>query len=207
MALSLAAIPEHEEMVSHILAAYENATKEELAEGIAWYDEAQVLAANIAAGTDYTTSQIAAVIAVISPRLAWSKNTVYPAFIVDYHARGFRAVEEWRAGDKGMSVTHQRRRAAVAILDGDDPFKHLGIKTGNFFLNIMGDPDAVTVDSWATKVALGNPYVEENPGDAAYRKISDAYQDAAKRAGLSARAMQAATWVHYRNAYGDGKAR
>lgn len=200
MSIPVKALPTHDVMVANILDVYERASKEDLAEGLAWYNDALRLAQSLSAGTEYTTEQMVGVIAVISPRLNWDKNSIYPSHIVSYHTGGNREVETWRESpEKGMSCTYKRRRQAMAILDGDDPMLYLGQKTSSFYLNILGDESAVTVDSWAVRVAFNDPTLQGNPGGPAYQKIADAYRDAADRVGIAPRDLQAAVWVAFRN--------
>lgn len=204
MSIAIKALPCHEEMVSNILKVYADANPSDVAEGLEWYAQANRLAQSLAAGTSYTIEQTAGIIAAISPRLHWSKNTIYPAHILRYHASANRNVETWRAGEQGMSVTYKRREDALRILDGADPAEILGQKTWAFYCNILGDSEEVTVDVWATKIVMGDPNLYDSPSRPAYSRIADAYRDAADAIGISPRALQAATWVAYRKLYGYG---
>jgi hypothetical protein len=73
-----------------------------------------------------------------------------------------------------------------------------GPKVRAFYSNIMGDTDAVTVDTWAVRVATGRTgkHAEWTIGTKRrYAAVADAYRRAAVILGVDPRTVQAATWV------------
>lgn len=198
MNLTLRDLPEHTRMKRNILAIYDAAREEHVAEGKIWYQGALETARNIAVGTPYTTEQIVGIMAIISGKLYWYHNEVYPRYIVDNYSKGI-PVTEWKTPEgKGLYVTMKVREQCVAILEGEDPRVFLGQKTAAFFANILGNQDVVTVDRWAMRVAVLDEKVK-SATRAASRKIGEAYMEAAMARATTPGACQATAWIAYRN--------
>ncbi len=74
-------------------------------------------------------------------------------------------------------------------------------KTWAFFQNIA-NPDSVdvTVDIWAERVAYDNPEFKTTGGasGARYRKVANAYIEAAAELDMDVAALQAITWISMR---------
>lgn len=186
----------------HILATYRNATSAERAEGRRWYDDARALAANLAHTPDHrpgvTLAQSAGVIAALSPLTPWNRNKELALLAVTNH--------------KASQTLGNSVRAADAILNGSDPLTVLkGDKVRNFYLSILGDSDAVTIDRHALEVYQGRRYRDaDRPavGKRLYREASEAYRRAARTLNrtdpdaahdpLTASQLQAITWVAWR---------
>lgn len=172
--------------VANILNVLNQASDAEYIAGTYWYREANELALDLA-GTG-GVKMAAGVIAALSPRMPWGRNKelAVRAF-ADGHA----------SGTLGNSV-----RAADRILAGEDPLDVLkGDKVRSFYLNIMGDTDAVTVDRHALEVYLGKRFADKDRpsiGKRLYREASDAYREAADIAGDTPRDVQAITWLVWR---------
>lgn len=187
---TLAALPNHVDMVANITALYDGATPEQMRQGLTWYDDAREYAAALAAGTDYTIEQCAGVIAALSPQAPWAVNKLWAARIIEWHHNGAE-------GDAPKASTGANRAKAVRILDGEPVLDILGgVKVRAFFLNIMGAASVVTVDLWAYYCATGrklanNEYVSK----AANGPIQRAFFDAAAARLVSPAAMQAVVWV------------
>jgi hypothetical protein len=96
---------------------------------------------------------------------------------------------------------------AAAILNGARPLDVLGgYKVRSFYRNITGDTEAVTVDVWAHRAALGDITLHANRSSSLlrngkrYRAIANAYRQVAPDYGLRPSEFQAATWVAVRGA-------
>jgi hypothetical protein len=180
--------------VANILNVLNQATDAEIEAGRNWYREANELAWNLSTHGD--VSSPAGVIAALSPRMPWGRNKelAVRAF-ADGHA----------SGTLGNSV-----RAANRILAGEDPLDVLkGDKVRSFYLNILGDTDAVTVDRHALEVYLGKRFADKDRpsvGKRLYREASDAYRTAAAEAArpLTPRDLQAITWLVWRRIHLTG---
>ena len=183
------------DMLSNILTAYDNATAADANEGTAWYADARAFAAGLAAGTLLTVEHAAGVIAALSPRVRWNTNKFAAATIVD-------AAQNGRSEPTVAGLTKNRAKAWVIAL-GRMPLDVLGgQKVRAFYANILGDEDAVTVDVWAARVALGPDATDRIPARQ-YVAIADAYRLAADMRGVSPMVMQATTWVYIRRIAGE----
>jgi hypothetical protein len=118
-------------------------------------------------------------------------------------------------GDSEPPAVHTRTMRAQAwrIAQGERPLDVLnGPKVRAFYANITGNLSAVTVDTWAARVAEGDwrpnpmahlrahaPYAATDaPQGRRYALIADAYREAAALLGHAPRDVQAAVWVHVR---------
>jgi hypothetical protein len=66
-----------------------------------------------------------------------------------------------------------------------------GNKVGNFAKNILGDPDAVTVDRWMARIFFGKDSVKETQ----YEFVKAWITKEARKHGVSPRDYQAALWT------------
>jgi hypothetical protein len=184
-------------MASRITHLYREATPEEVRAGTEWYATAHALAAELLPGD---VSRAAAIIAVLSPRQAWGRNA----------ALARQAVE---TGDgASLPVMHDQRRKVMRLLHGEDPDAVVsGPKVRSFWQTIadpLGTHDAV-IDRHALAVARG----ERLAGDALritpteYRETVMAYALAADALGHSPHAVQAVTWLRWRNVHAHPIAR
>lgn len=186
--LTKKALPDHEEMVARVLAVYDGATKEDVLQGTVWYEDAEEVARDIAAGTSFSVEQIAGVLSAVSPRMPWGRNKTVAREIVRRYKAGAH-------GDFSGLGIGANIRLAVKILQGASPESVLKNKRLAFYRNIAGDPNAVTVDVWGTRIVAGPDY--DSPGNC-YDAVVNAYAEAAEVVQLPARIMQAVVWVTYR---------
>lgn len=141
-----------------------------------WYDDAQVIAHDIAARLNTTLEVGACIISAFSPRQSWARNIVLAQAFAD--------------GKDTPGLSLSRDNAIRSLADGFDALK--GAKTNAFARAIAGDADAVVVDSWMCKAAgIGRDY----PSAVQYRRISEAITVLARRHGVSPRTMQALIWI------------
>jgi hypothetical protein len=86
---------------------------------------------------------------------------------------------------------------AQSAIDSDAPLSTVkGNKTKAFAANLLGDTEAVTVDVWAIRTALGHTVRgDEVKYAGVYDAIADAYRAAALVLGVSAPSVQAVCWV------------
>jgi len=181
------------------------ATDRQRAEGLAWYPMAQEFAANLAARVGITRHAAANVIAALSPRNRWERNTVDAANLA----------AAWAAGEPQESVTvctpHANRRKAWAALGGQ-PISDTAPKTHAFALNISRlDPARCTIDAWAMRSALvppgelarlpEPPECQESPTECQYRRLERLHLAAAESAGLAGFELQAIVWIAIREAW------
>lgn len=183
-----------EETVRRILRVWERATDTDHESGARWYrdDSAAVLGALVAAGAP-SVDAAAAVVAHLSPRTTWKRNVLGAMALVT----GGRSAA---AAIGCMSANLDRAEKALASAD---PIGTLnGPKTRRFALNLMGDCEAVTVDVWAARVAMGACVIDPEKvlgRTGVYDAIEMAYREAARQVGVDPTTMQATTWIVARN--------
>ena len=129
-------------------------------------------------------------VAHLSPRISWG--------------RALMAAEELLLHDQVLPGTMGRSVAgAREAMVSHAPMSTLrGPKIKNFARNLLGDPEAVTVDVWAMRVALGRKRTDHDLvlGRAGvYDAVAHCYRVAARRAGVTPATMQATTWIVARN--------
>jgi hypothetical protein len=175
-------------VADRIVATWDRATAADLDNGARWYAEGETLINELAAEHRLTRETVAAVVAHLSPRTPWARNVE--------GARKLLATGE-APGCLGANVDR-----ALAALGSDDPLGTLnGPKTARFALNLLGNREAVTVDVWAVRVALGNSGDPEKVLSRVgmYPAIEHAYRVAAQRIGVDPVTVQATTWIVARN--------
>jgi hypothetical protein len=169
-------------MVTRFTAYYDGATPDQVNRGLTWYPNACDLATMLGDGD---SRMGAGLIAVLSANKRWRENV--------------RLAEDATRGHVHGHVS-QVLAKVQAILQGTDPMEVLPMefKTGQFFLAILGDPDAVVIDRHVHDIAAGEPYGERNRGLSnarRYSAISLALRTAAFQRKVSPRDFQSVIWV------------
>jgi hypothetical protein len=173
--------------VDRIERTYRLATDDQLAEGREWYADAGSLVDVLTDVSGHSREQIAAMISHLSPRTSWSRNVA-----------GAWSLITQGIGAPGILPANVRR--ARLALKSDDALGTIhGPKTQRFARNILGDVDAVTVDVWATRTALGTrdkwqteTYLKRV---GIYDAIEHAFRLAARRLGVDPVTVQATCWI------------
>lgn len=178
-------------IVNRIVATYRQATPEQRADGANWYAEGEGIINSLAEQSGMSRKTVAAVISHLSPQTTWARN-VWGAtsLILTGKARGCL----------GANIDRALNAILASYLTGDALGTLNGPKTRRFALNLLGDRDAVTVDVWALRVALGKGADERVLGRVGvYDAIEHCYRLAAKRLGVDPTDVQATTWIVVRN--------
>jgi hypothetical protein len=182
----------------NIIKVYKQVTPAEMQEGLHWYDNARDIASNIANGN---IIKGAGVLSAFSPLTPWWRTLEL-------------ATDSLATGIARTDTLSSATKSAQRIINGEHPldvFK--GLKTRAFFSAIAGiESEHVTVDQHAFSIAVGEYH---SPADirnnkisvSTYRRISDAYHEAANTLGISPIDLQAITWVHWRNVHFNKAAR
>jgi len=157
---------------------------EQVREGAKWYLDAHALARAIGKGD---VRKGAGIIAALSPRMRWERNVTLAIDAGNGNVHG------------GMSAS---LRKVQAILDGADPIDVLPMsaKTGCFYMNILdpADPDTVTIDVWAHRVATGDITSAGPRSPRDYWECVAAYVIVAGEYGEPGNHTQAGCWVYVR---------
>jgi hypothetical protein len=169
-----------------ILRHYRAATDETRALGGQWYPAALKLCQEAAVEREVDVVGTVCALAHLSPRTSWAKNVeAFSLLLAGESQPGWVLTRSWTL--------------AAAALVAEDPWSTFGrraSKTRAFAQAILGDPNAVTVDVWAARVAGVDPDILSRPRD--YQSVADAYIRAARRVGVSPRDLQAICWVEIR---------
>lgn len=180
----------------NITREYRSSTLTERTTGLDWYAEANRVAADIAETNGISLSSAAGIIAVISPRMEWSRNVSIAWQIV-------------RTGTATGLLTANLRKAQ-RILDGEHAENVIGgEKVTSFYRNIMssGMDTGVTIDRHAIDVASGKRHSDDDRpvlGKRAYAEFAEAYRRASvilsKEEGrvVTPAQIQAVTWTSWR---------
>lgn len=179
--------------------------------GADWYPASREWVQFAVEGTDFTPEQGAAVIAAFSPNTDWNRNLVLALNFIKGRPLG---------KDDGKGTLTDNIKRGERVRDGvdfdgapvKDPIQSLigenkegAYKISNFYRNITGNQEAVTVDRWAVRAAVAG--VDDDTAakmvgqKGTYAKVADAYRQAAKKAGVTPATMQAIVWGQIRGSF------
>lgn len=190
--------------VNNILAVFAQATQDDIAHGMKWYEIAKEQAQAIADKRELPLMVVVGVIAALSPTNNWEKN------LVDADNLCGAFVAGGYAEDVKCSTYHTMKAKAWSILESapEDAYTiaHMlnGPKITDFFWCIMGYNTCV-IDGHAWCIANADRRaMQEVPsiGKKARQELQDAYTVAAHKHGITAYQMQAITWVAWRRIHG-----
>lgn len=176
------------DMVSNILLTWDHASPVQVAAGARWYPQARELAELIAGQTGIDTRRVVLAIAALSPRNPWRWNV--------FDAYSFAVARaEGRACPRATTFKRNWAAAWRALdPDTDQPWLTSALKVRAFVECILGDVQAVVVDTWAVRVATGGS-VNRVGTDKQYAKVAHAYVVAGNLRGVEPSTMQAVTWL------------
>ena len=191
----------------NVLAVYQLANTADIAQGATWYHVANTIAGRLARKYDISERQAVGVIAALSPRNKWERNTADAENLI----RVFTSDPE--SVDSVKVCTFGRNKAkAIEILRLSDPVREeqvLGILSGpkmqEFYGCIIGVHDEVCIDGHAYCVWAGDRISLANVpkiGAKLREKIKVAYCRAAQEVDVTPAQMQAITWCAWRRIHG-----
>lgn len=203
-------------MRDNIRASWERADAECRRQGRDWYLSTHRLVTDLATVADVSIAEVAAIMAVLSPRSAWNTNVTNTAatLVEAGHLSADQAVDILRAhgysprdgvwrmdGPRGLgrSVAKARAIATTRTIVGNVT----GQKVLSFYNNIANPKhsDAVTIDAWAAAVAIGRRLTTAEMGSMTakqYTRVADAYRIVAAELRMRAHVLQAACWCEIR---------
>jgi hypothetical protein len=182
----------HDEMVQRITDTFRRATPSDIEAGTRWYADGETVIDELAVRANVTREHVAAVMAHLSPQTRWARTMAgtYSLILTGIISPGH--------------LTKNTERA-IDAMKSNDPLGTLnGPKTRRFAANLLGDREAVTVDVWALRVALGpSSTLDLKRTNLArggrYAAVEAAYRAAAREIGVDPATAQAVTWVVARN--------
>jgi hypothetical protein len=182
--------------------AADDGTKEA---GGQWYDTANEYINNLATKSGRDPRQVAAIVSAFSPQTSWDANMAAANyFMMNYDPENPDSIND-KMGGLGDNLERAKR-----IYHADDEDGYLaGLQNGNdahkitnFYHNMMGSKDHVTIDSWMARALLGQG--ADGLADKSVQKVlnwKDGYdtmansvRSAAEKLGISPRELQAIVW-------------
>ena len=184
--------------VENILAIYREATPDEREFGLQWYRKANGVAKDFAELYGLRVSQVAAIIAALSPNCSWTRNVIDARNLIFAYAHRQNLLK--------VTVTSYplNKMKAIKILNGVRPLSVLrGPKVRSFYKCIMYPEKAlaVCVDFHSVNIARGvyETMQQSKPiKPKTYAYYAECYRAAAQKLNLAPHDLQATVWVTWR---------
>lgn len=174
-----------------------------MARGASWYPDAFREASAMSEASGFNVETCAAVISHLSPQTRWEDNV--------RHAWHTLTNDEGTRPSACLGDCHARALRAMHSPTPLETFGKRALKTKAFARAILGDTDAVVIDTWAVRAALadGRGFRDGTVDDMSkilrrtgvYDQVADAYRTAAASVRLPATALQAIVWGVIRGSF------
>jgi hypothetical protein len=147
-----------DELERSVMAKYDATDQATRDAGGQWYDTATEYIHNLAEKTGRDPRQVAAIVSAFSPQTSWDQNMAAANyFMMNYDPENPDSIND-KMGGLGANLDRAKR-----IYHADDEEGYLaGLQNGNdahkitnFYHNMMGSKDHVTIDSWMARALLG----------------------------------------------------
>lgn len=158
----------------------EGTTRAEIRAACLWYEQALAEAYSVADSARVTVEVGAGILAAFSPRTRWAHNV--------------RLAHAYATGRPTPGLSASRAAADRVTAHGLEALT--GPKVSEFARAILGDRDAVVIDSWMMKAA--GIHDRDAPSPVQRRRIADAVRILARRHNTTPRTMQALLWIRVR---------
>lgn len=151
-------------------------------DGITWYRDSRKFARGLAREHGTGLAKPAGIVAALSPQVQWGRNKLMAIEVME---------TGWTTGQTTANI-----HKAARIWEGERPLSVLGgPKVRAFYRAIMGDPNAVVLDTWMA-TAIGWP--TNSFSERQYERCAAALTKAARRCGVAPADFQAVVWTHVR---------
>lgn len=178
--------------VANLVKLYRSTSPATRETGRAWYPNARRIVRDLAATHARPETQVADVIAALSPQCEWTRNVVAAENLLAGNT--VAVVGPYRANIlKAQRILHSGADIATVFPKGP--------KVNCFASNLAGDDWLVTVDTHAAQAARNCPTWFPGLSMAPYQVIAQAYQRAATRCGETPAAFQAIIWLEWKARY------
>ena len=190
----------------NIASVYYQANDLDIQSGMTWYTNANNICKRLAARYGYTTSQVAGVMAALSPGCSWESNVVYTERLLSYHKNGLTCEESPKVGSYGRA----NKVKAWRIADGEQPLDVLGGHKVRAFFTCIDNPESreVCIDRHAVSIVEGKPLGDKFSSytntEKKYNAIANDYAVVAHDLEMLPHQLQAITWVVWRRIH-NGK--
>jgi hypothetical protein len=175
------------EWEANLLKTFLRATPAQIVEGKRWYPEAIKKLDEIRGG-GFDIGRIAAICAVLSPRITWDTNVKGTRAIIRAVSQGLRVPP---------SIAGVRRNVdrAWEIANGASLELVSGPKVTSFYANLTGDFQRVTCDTWAARAAGIDDKHHNHLDRMRYKHLEIAYQVVARELEFAPAELQAICWI------------
>jgi hypothetical protein len=184
----------HEQHVTFLLSWYNSAPEDVKDEGRRWYDNQRELIRELSRTHSLPVDTVAAVVAALSPMTRWPEN-------IAGAIRMLRAFESGAAEPpRNCTLFYKNACKAWGILHGENAwelFTH-SPKVRSFWRNLVGDEDAVTIDTWMARAVGEDKLAAQGLKPEPYNRIVAAVKDAAQQVAETPAEFQAIVWVQIR---------
>lgn len=167
----------------NIVDTFHQATPENKAVGKRWYQEAHNYCLKLSKHFKQPLEVVVGIVAALSPRREWNLNKRQARFFFE--------------GQRNLQTRVQMTKCEWILAGHDIPTALGGMKTVNFYLNILNpkDPDSVTIDRHMLKF-----YPEvTNLTPKKYTEIMEDFKITAHYEGTIANRVQATCWLEVKN--------
>ena len=175
---------------------FNKATKQDIKEGLEWYQTAHDICKDISLQFDTTTLIAAQVISALSPRNKWEQN------IKDSY-KVFEAVKYGiHPTDIKVCTFHTNKFKAFNIIANNIQITDKSLKTYNFVHNIANlSNQHLTIDIWHLRACFffTMKIDSANIGRLAYQQIKELTLKKANKLGIKGYQLQAIIWNSIRN--------
>ena len=182
----------------NLLNVLEQATPQEVIEGMVWYEQAHELACTLADQYGLSLDVVAGVIAAISPRSRWKRN------VVDAE----RLIAAYVVGEDPMAVSvttfNRNKECAIRILEAGTRHGVLSGPKVCAFADNIEDPSGnpITVDSHSYNAWIGHQAISSGNGPRVtpkrYRECAEGYRKVADLYGIRPSQAQAIIWLAWK---------
>ena len=174
---------------------FDNATIDDMLNGVSWYDEPQKFAKETASNYCLDRYTVAGIISALSPNNKWERNKIDTIAVIEASMYG-------ASPDSVKVCTYNNNKLkAFRIMKGFDIITEQSPKTHSFAMNIgLLSPAHVTIDKWHLRACQCNPCddptntLQETCSPLQYRRIERITAELAKKYGYTGYQFQAIIW-------------
>tara|TARA_R110002153_G_scaffold194614_1_gene347999 strand:- start:52 stop:657 length:606 start_codon:yes stop_codon:yes gene_type:complete len=182
------------EISKHLKSWYNYATKEQIKEGIEWYNDAQDFCKYLSKKYNISVYVVATVVSCLSPNNRWARNKLDAENLILYFLKG-RKLEDLKVCTYNANKDKAWRAMQGEIISEKAP------KTHAFAMNVgLLSSEHITIDKWHLRACLIEPAdgivnCTESCTIVQYRRIEQITAQIAKENNLKGYELQAIIWV------------
>lgn len=186
-------------IAANLQKTYEQATAEELAEGVTWYERSHEFCEDLAGRYHLPVRSVCGIVAALSPGSEWGRNKTDAETFCEAFSRGARGKELPLVGSYGWANIKKAEKIALGA-DLLDVFSPRARKVRAFY-TCLADPAeerAVCIDRHAKSAALGRKLADNETAvrsEQAYHRLAEHYRRGAQKVSVLPHQFQAVIWM------------